>query len=597
MQNRGLVLLNTLRGLGLASFLAAALLTSACGGGGSASGILTGIGGNGGGTNPGGGSTSSPIPPTPTPQPSVTTVPLVIGQAIAFPPSDGFGGSVTFPTGSGPSSGVKITLETQLSVNSPPFPSLIRSGPGMGYNATPPMLTFSLSSSVTLGGPLTVDFQLASACQSGAYYVALYDVSATTNVELDSELATCHGTVGSGHVSTRFRRPFGLHRGKGALGRDRFGVHEAGTVLSGGHTYYAGVFFAPGSPTPTPSPTAPPSPVSQTKPMVAGSAITFPSLGGDGGSVTFPNGSQPITGNNITLTTGLALPNGYPTNIPPGFSGVGAAAVAPWLTYHLSKTLTTPPGSNIIVQFSFTIFPPDGDYYLGIYDITQNPEVPLGTAPIQIIPSLRTRGGPAHLSVRVPLRRHGHGNPSDQIPAGDLIYVGLFYLQSGSSQNNQAINPAGGTCVATTGLVLPAFGGYEGCIDYAPNDAPGGTIMTVTSATTDFTGGLAPPPKTGTPVFYIGLSVTAGNAQLLEFHQASKLNGTVSSPSLIGGAAYDLFGYDVSGSGPVQFYQAGPIQAINCPNPSQGTCVVFPSPLDADGLTLDDQYLIEVVQD
>jgi hypothetical protein len=525
--------------------------------------------------------------------PSVTTIPLTIGQAMAFPASEGFGGSVTFPTGSGPSAGVSITLETQLSVSTPPFPNLIKSGPGQGANATSPMLTFSLSSAVTLSGPLTVGFTLPSACQSGAYFIALYAVSATTNAELGSEPATCHGSAGQGSVSSRFRRPITL----GRASRGRAGVHGAGVLLASGTTYYAGVFFEPGGPGPSPSPTAIPSPSSVTKPMAAGSAISFPTLGGDGGSITFPAGSVPITGNQITLTTALSLPNGYPTNIPPGFSGVGAAAVAPWMTYQLAKTLNTPSGSNIIVQFSFATNPPDGDYYLGIYDITQNPNVPLGTAPIQIIPSLRTRGQPLHLTARIRLRGHGHGIPADQIPAGDQMYVGLFYLQSGNSQNNQSISAAGGTCATVTGIVLPAFGGFEGCLDYAPNDASSGTIMTVTSATTDFTGGLAPPPKEGTPVFYVGLQLTAGSDQLLSFHPAKSLNGTLSAPTLIGGAAYDLFGYDVSGSAPVQFYQAGPLQAANCAIPSQGTCIVFPSPLVNDSLTLDDQYLIEVVQD
>jgi hypothetical protein len=589
------VLLNVLRGLGVASFLAAALLTSACGGGG-ASGILTGIGGGGGGTNPGGGGggpTSSPIPPTPTPLPSVTTVPLVIGKAIAFPLSEGFGGSLTFPTGSGPASGVNITLETQLTVPTPPYPNFIKTPPGEGANATDPMLTFSLSSSVTLSGPLTVGFTLASACQSGAYFVALYAVSPTTNVKLDSEQATCNGTSGLGHVSSGLRRPFAVRR----AGRGRAGVRGTGLVLSAGTTYYAGVFFEPGGPGPSPSPTAVPSPVSVTKPMAAGSAITFPTVGGDGGSITFPDGSAPITGNSITLTTALSIPDGYPTTIPPGFNGVGASAVAPWMTYRLAKTLNTPGGSNIIVQFSFATNPPDGDYYLGIYDITQNPNVPLGTAPIQIIPSLRTRGQPARLSVRVRLHGRGHGIFADQIPAGDKMYVGLFYLQGGSAQNNQSINSLGGTCALTTGIVVPAFGGFEGCLDYAPNDASGGTIMTVTSATTDFTGGLAPPPKVGTPVFYLGLQITAGNDQLVSFHPVKNLNATLSSPTLIGGAAYDLFGYDVSSSAPVQFYQAGPLQATNCPIPSQGTCISFATPLTNDSLTLDDQYLIEVVQD
>jgi hypothetical protein len=589
------VLLNVLRGLGLASFLAAALLTSACGGGG-ASGILTGIGGGGGGTNPGGGGggpTSSPIPPTPTPLPSVTTVPLVIGQALAFPPSEGFGGSVTFPTGSTPASGVNITLETQLSVATPPYPNLIKSGPGMGANATAPMLTFSLSAAVTLAGPLTVAFTLPSACQGGEYFIALYAVSPTTNADLGSEPASCNGSSGHGSVSSRFRRPFAVRRS----GHARAAIRGTNLVLSAGTTYYAGIFFEPGGATPSPSPTAIPSPVSVTKPMVAGSAISFPTLGGDGGSITFPNGSQPISGNQITLTTALSLPENYPTKIPPGFNGVGASAVAPWMTYQLAKTLNTPGGSNIIVQFSFATNPPDGDYYLGIYDITQNPNVPLGTAPIQIIPSLRTRGQPAHMSVRVRLRGHGRGIPADQIPAGDKMYVGLFYLQSGSAQNNQSIASAGGTCATVTGVVLPAFGGFEGCLDYAPNDASGGTVMTVTSATTDFTGGLAPPPKVGTPVFYLGLQITAGSDQLVSFHAAKGLNGTLASPGLIGGAAYDLFGYDVSGSAPVQFYQAGPLQAANCAIPSQGTCLVFASPLMNDSLTLDDQYLIEVVQD
>ncbi len=579
------------RGLGLASFVLFALTTVACGGGG-ASGILTGIGGNGGGGNNGGGGggpTSSPIPPTPTPQPSVTTVPLVIGQALSFPTVSGFGGSVTFPSGSSPGSGVSITLQTALSVTSPPFPTFIdRIGPGQGANATSPMLTFSLSEAVTLSGALAVHFQLASACQPGAYYIALYQVGSAASTLIDSEAASCNGSTGGGHVAARFRRHF-------AARQQRSGFASGATKLAANTTYYTGVFFSPGAPTPTPSPTSVPPPVSRTIPMAAGSALSFPTVGGDGGSVTFPNGSLPITGNQITLTTALSLPDGYPFQIPQGFSGVGATAVAPWLTYKLSKTLNTPGGSNIIVEFSFTIFPPDGDYYLGIYDITQNPNVPLGTAPISIIPSLRSRGGPLDVKGEVRLRvRRGH--PADQIPAGDKLYVGLFYLPNGISQNNQTVKAAGGLCTSSAGIIVPAFGGYVGCLDYAPNDSSG-TIMSMTTAETDFTGGLTPPPKTGTPVLYVGLQLT-NPPQLLSFHAQGGLLGSIGAASIITGGAYDLYGYDVSApSGPVQFYQAGPIGAVACPNPSQGSCVIFPSPLAGVALTQDDQYVIEVVQD
>ena len=70
----------------------------------------------------------------------------------------------------------------------------------------------------------------------------------------------------------------------------------------------------------------------------------------------------------------------------------------------------------------------------------------------------------------------------------------------------------------TTGVVLPAFGGFEGCLDYAPNDASGGTIMTVTSADDRLHGRPRAPAKVGTPVFYLGLTdPTAGNDQLVAF--------------------------------------------------------------------------------
>ena len=75
------------------------------------------------------------------------------------------------------------------------------------------------------------------------------------------------------------------------------------------------------------------------------------------------------------------------------------------------------------------------------------------------------------------------------------------------------------------------------------------------------------------------------------------LNGTLSSPTLIGGAAYDFSATTSRRLGPGQFYQAGPHGAVSCPIPSQGRAVRLRARCTNDSLTLDDQYLIEVVQD
>jgi hypothetical protein len=336
--------------------------------------------------------------------------------------------------------------------------------------------------------------------------------------------------------------------------------------------------------------------VTTSEPLSVGVPISFPSLGGDNGSIAFPAGSTPVQGNVITLTTALSLPAGYPTSIPPGydFPGVGATPIAPWLSYKLSEGLNY--NGDILVNIVYANQPPPGDYYLAVYDITSSPNVPLGVSYVLGL-SLRERGAKHVVSVKLPplSRARLRGHPADSIAPGDLLYFGLFYLPGGSATNTQAVAAAGGaSCTPPpSGLVLPAFNTFQGCSEYSASDAPAGSTISLTSATTDFTGGLAPPQQTGIPVFYLGMQL-ASNASLVVFKSQANLTMGLQSPLLANGGSYDIYGYDLAQGN--QFYHAGPITAgspAGCPS----ICLAIPSPLDAVSVASGDLLLLEVVQD
>lgn len=72
----------------------------------------------------------------------------------------------------------------------------------------------------------------------------------------------------------------------------------------------------------------------------------------------------------ITLTTQITQPLGYPTTIPSGQPGAGTSPVAPWLTFQLAQYLTIPSSQEIYVLpcGSYTA----GQYYIALFDITEN---------------------------------------------------------------------------------------------------------------------------------------------------------------------------------------------------------------------------------
>lgn len=329
------------------------------------------------------------------------------------------------------------------------------------------------------------------------------------------------------------------------------------------------------TPTPTPCPTASGNPA--TEPVVLGCPNAFPTVslpggGQAGGTITFPTGSFPSSGVVITLRTGATAPPGYPPFIPPGFAGAGAAAIAPWLTYVLNEQLTAPSiGLNI-----FTGPLQQGVTYFGIYDLTQNRNTPIATTCALITPSLSPRGRmrTGRLTMRPSGRRGARVNPDVVITPGDQNYLGIFFLaEVGPSDSNDPIDPTG-----KSAFVIPSLGppstGFSGTIGYPPNNAPSGTLMSLESINVNnisfASTCAAPTPPFGTPILYIGMQTAASP---LVFQSGNETT-TVQSSTLVNGASYSLFAYDLQS--PSSAPQIGATQTAV----AQSGAVSFASPLD-----------------
>lgn len=333
-------------------------------------------------------------------------------------------------------------------------------------------------------------------------------------------------------------------------------------------------------PTPTPKPTATPTPCPTPvgnpamEPVIAGCSNTFPTVtlpggGNAGGSITFQSPS-PSSGVTITLGTGATAPPGYPPSIPPGFTGAGANAIAPWLTYSLNSQLTAPSiGLNI-----FTGPLPQGVTYFGVYDLTQSRTTPVATTCALISPSLSPRGRmrAGNLTLRPSGRRGARVRSDVTIPAGDQNYLGLFFIQQvGPSDSNDPINPAG------SDFTIPPLGppstGFSGMINYPANNAPAGTMMSLESINVNnisfSTTCAAPTPPFGVPILYIGMQTSVSPL----IFQSGNATTTVQSSRLVNGAFYSLFAYDVQASSAPQIGQTQTAAA-------QAGAVTFPSPLN-----------------
>jgi hypothetical protein len=306
------------------------------------------------------------------------------------------------------------------------------------------------------------------------------------------------------------------------------------------------------TPTPTPCPTANGNPAIE--PVILGCSNSFPTVnlpggGQAGGTITFPLGSSPSSGVLITLKTGATSPPQYPTAIPPGFMGAGAVAIAPWLTYSLNQTLTTPPSSGIALNILHGPIP-QGVTYFGVYDLTQNPNKPIDTTCVLITPSLGARTSHVRLTAKH-ARRGARARPNITIPANDRNYLGLFLAQQvGPSDGSpDPIDPAGS---GKNPFVIPPLGppstGFSGTIGYPSNNAPSGATMSLESINVNnvFTSTCAAPtPPFGTPILFVGMQTS----QSPLIFQSGTETTVIQSSTLVTGASYSLVAYDVPASG------------------------------------------------
>lgn len=330
-------------------------------------------------------------------------------------------------------------------------------------------------------------------------------------------------------------------------------------------------------PTPTPTPTSSPIAGSTTEPIVPGTANTFPTVSGFGGSVTFPAGSSPVSGDTVTLTTTLSLPAGFPSVIPPGpgIIGAGAMPVAPWLTFTVAQTLTVP--SSGVIAFSFLLANPPGtgQYFFAVYDLTASPTTPLATGLVQFSSQQPRRRG----ALMRGMMHVKPGQSGNMIIAGHEYYLGLFFAPTATL--TQTILPAGGT------FTIPPISGFAGVVNYPTNNAPANSTVTFTTCAVDITG-FAPAPPAGTPIFYIYIQL-ASTAPAIQFNTGSA-GGTLTSSAFVASKQYSLFGWVIISSAPVMFYQFGPV------SPTNGT-ISYSSPVNGALVPVGPLGIIEVVQD
>jgi hypothetical protein len=330
------------------------------------------------------------------------------------------------------------------------------------------------------------------------------------------------------------------------------------------------------TPSPTPTPTSSPVAGSTTEPIVPGTANTFPTVSGFGGSVTFPAGSTPASGDTVTLTTTLSMPAGFPSVIPsgPGIIGAGATPVAPWLTFTVASTLTTPASSTILFTFLLANPPAVGQYFFAVYDLTASPTTPLATGLVSFS-SLRPRHGGALLRGKMVVKPQQSGT---MIIAGHEYYLGLFFAPTNTL--TQPINPAGGT------FTIPPISGFTGVVNYPTNNAPANSTATFVTSAVDITG-IAPAPPSGTPIFYIDILLSS-TASAIQFNTGSA-GGTLTSNLFVTGKTYTLYGWVIISSAPVMFYQFGPVA------PTSGT-ISYTSPVNGALVPVGPLGIIEVVQ-
>lgn len=329
--------------------------------------------------------------------------------------------------------------------------------------------------------------------------------------------------------------------------------------------------------TPTPTPSASPVAGSTTEPIVPGAANTFPTVSGYGGSVTFPAGSSPVSGDTVTLSTTLSLPAGFPSAIPPGpgIIGAGATPVAPWLTFTVAQTLTIPSSGVITFGFLLANPPATGQYFFAVYDLTASPTTPIATGLVSFSSQPPRRRG-AFMRGTMHVKPGQSGN---MIIAGHEYYLGLFFASTATL--TQPINPAGGT------FTIPPISGFAGVVNYPTNNAPANSTATFVTSAVDITG-FAPAPPSGTPIFYIDVLLSS-TATAIQFNTGTA-GGTLTSNAFVASKQYSLFGWVIISSAPALFYQFGPV------SPSGGT-ITYTSPVNGQLVPVGPLAIIEVVQD
>jgi hypothetical protein len=330
------------------------------------------------------------------------------------------------------------------------------------------------------------------------------------------------------------------------------------------------------TPTPTPTPTSSPASGSTTEPIVPGTANTFPTVSGYGGTVTFPAGSAPASGDTITLSTALSLPAGFPTGIPsgPGIIGTGATPVAPWLSFTVAQTVSVPSSGVITFSFLLGVPPSVGQYFFAVYDLTASPTTPLATGLVSFSSAPPRRRG-ALLRGMMHVRSQQSGN---MIIAGHEYYLGLFFAPTATS--TESINPAGGT------FTIPPVSSFAGSVNYPTNNAPANSTATFTTSAVDITG-IAPAPPAGTPIFYIYIQL-ASTATQIQFNTGSA-GGTLNAPAFVASKQFSLYGWVIISSAPVLFYQFGPVSPI-------GGTISYTSPVNGALVPVGPLAIIEVVQ-
>ena len=192
------------------------------------------------------------------------------------------------------------------------------------------MLTFSLSAAVTLSGRSRSASKLPRPASRATYYMpSTGRVGPTTNVDLDSEAASCSGSSGRGHVSRASAATFASRRSEVRV-RTSGSCDGVSCSLPGRRTIPVSSFRPAARRRRRPRPIRPGEP-SRADGRGLRDLVSDPWRRRR--LHHLPDGSAPITGNKITLTTALSIARRLPVEDSTGIQRRRGTAVAPWMTY------------------------------------------------------------------------------------------------------------------------------------------------------------------------------------------------------------------------------------------------------------------------